>query len=183
MSVLVCQGSSRQHKAATYHCLQLVSSEKRKKGYRHYSGHPFPDSSHLLIKFMESWKRTKTKSSLHVCLHLLGTLLCWYQALHIVLLQRTPQRRTERQALGTALHIQHYWVHLNWWQDTTTFMINYSHTHSKHSTGQWWCHTSPELYCQGTGTLGSGGGCSVCVHMALSVSLFLRSWQRKYRGA
>lgn len=53
-SGLVYQGSSWQHRAATYHCLQFVSSEKREKRYRHNSSHPFPDSSHLFIKFMES---------------------------------------------------------------------------------------------------------------------------------
>jgi hypothetical protein len=40
-----------------YHRFQFISSEQRKKGDRHYSGHPFPNSSHLLIKFMESERK------------------------------------------------------------------------------------------------------------------------------
>lgn len=49
------QGGSTKRRA--YHCLQFVSGEQRKKGHRHDSGHPLPNSSHLLIKFVESERK------------------------------------------------------------------------------------------------------------------------------
>ena len=45
------QGGSTRRRA--YHCLEFIAGEERKKGDRHDSGHPLPNSSHLLVKFVE----------------------------------------------------------------------------------------------------------------------------------
>lgn len=50
MNRAVPSGSTQ---GSAYHRLQLVSSKQRKKGDGHDSSHPLPNSSHLLIKFME----------------------------------------------------------------------------------------------------------------------------------
>lgn len=52
-----------------YHGLQLVSGEQRKEGDGHDAGHPLANGSHLLVKFMESGRKSSLCISTQVRPH------------------------------------------------------------------------------------------------------------------